>query len=191
MNEMKLRLIYISILLISLSVCKSVKNAPVRAPGEQSPADNTVQTINFREQTTWLLGYIDPVQLTRYPHSGWYTKGHDGYQVDTTLTGKLSALLTPDLSITVVLGTWCPDSHREVPRFMKIMKEIGFPPAALTFIGVDLDKRSPVGEFEKLDIQRVPTFIFYKKNIEAGRIIENPKASLEQDMLNILTGKIN
>ncbi len=122
----------------------------MQAPGEQSPVDNAVQTINFREQTTWLLGYIDPAQLTRYPHSEWYIKGYDGYQADTILTGKLSALLTPDLSITVILGTWCPDSHREVPRFMKKMKETGFPPASLSFIGVDIDKRSPVGEFEKL-----------------------------------------
>jgi hypothetical protein len=46
-----------------------------------------------------------------------------------------------------------------------------------------------VGEYDKLDIQRVPTFIFYKNNIEAGRIIENPETSLEQDMVKILTGK--
>jgi thiol-disulfide isomerase/thioredoxin len=189
MDELKLRLIFILILVISLSVCKSVKKNNLQSAGEQTGAADAGQAINFREQSTWLLGFIDPVQLGRSPYSEWYLKGYDGYQADTTLTGKISAVLTPDLSITVVLGTWCPDSHREVPRFMKIMKEIGFPPASMTFIGVDIDKRSPVGEFEKLDIQRVPTFIFYKKNIEKGRIIENPTTSLEQDMLNILTGK--
>jgi len=39
------------------------------------------------------------------------------------------------------------------------------------------------------DMQRVPTFIIFKNNIEAGRIIENPLTSLEQDMVNILSGK--
>ena len=39
-----------------------------------------------------------------------------------------------------------------------------------------------------LGIQRVPTFIIYKNNIESGRIIETPKTSLEQDLVNILTG---
>jgi hypothetical protein len=34
----------------------------------------------------------------------------------------------------------------------------------------------------------VPTFIVLQNKIEAGRIIENPVTSLEQDMLNILTG---
>jgi hypothetical protein len=52
---------------------------------------------------------------------------------------------------------------------------------------VDDAKKSPVGEYEGLGIQRVPTFIFYKNNIEAGRIIENPATSLEQDIVNILT----
>ncbi len=57
----------------------------------------------------------------------------------------------------------------------------------MTFIGVDNAKLSPVGEYAGLGIERVPTFIFYKNNIEAGRIIENPVTSLEQDMVNILT----
>ena len=90
------------------------------------------------------------------------------------------------ITIKIVLGTWCPDSRREVPRFMRILDLWQFPMANVTFIGVDNAKLSPVGEYEKLDIQRVPTFIIYKNNIEAGRIIENPTTSLEQDMVNIL-----
>jgi hypothetical protein len=66
-----------------------------------------------------------------------------------------------------------------------------FPVEKVTFIGVDDAKRSPVGEYVSLDIQRVPTFIFYKNNIETGRIIENPTTSLEQDIVNILTGMNN
>ena len=36
-------------------------------------------------------------------------------------------------------------------------------------------------------IEWLNTPTIYKNNIEAGRIIENPKTSLEQDMVNILT----
>ena len=61
----------------------------------------------------------------------------------------------------------------------------------LTFIGVDNGKLSPIGDYEALEIQRVPTFIIYKNNLEAGRIIENPVTSLEQDMVNILGGMKN
>jgi hypothetical protein len=70
---------------------------------------------------------------------------------------------------------------------MRILDIWQFPVTKVTFIGVDNAKLSPVGEYDKLDIQRVPTFIIYKNNIEAGRIIENPTTSLEQDMVNILT----
>jgi len=62
-----------------------------------------------------------------------------------------------------------------------------FPVSKISFIGVDNAKLSLVGEYDSLDIQRVPTFIIYKNNIESGRIIETPKTSLEQDLVNILT----
>jgi hypothetical protein len=74
-----------------------------------------------------------------------------------------------------------------VPRFLHVLDLWKFPPERVIFIGVDDAKKSPVGEYEGLGIQRVPTFIFYKNNIEAGRIIENPATSLEQDIVNILT----
>jgi hypothetical protein len=62
-----------------------------------------------------------------------------------------------------------------------------FPLSEITFIGVDNAKNSSVGEYNSLKIERVPTFILYKNNIEVGRIIENPVTSLEQDMVKILT----
>jgi thiol-disulfide isomerase/thioredoxin len=85
------------------------------------------------------------------------------------------------------MGTWCPDSRREVPRFMRILDLWQFPPGKVTFIGVDNTKLAPVGDFDRLEIERVPTFIILKNNVEAGRIIENPETSLEQDIINILT----
>jgi hypothetical protein len=78
-----------------------------------------------------------------------------------------------------------------VPRFLKVLDLWNFPAGEVTFIGVDEEKQSPVGEFNNLDIVRVPTFIIYKNNIESGRIIENPVTSLEQDMVKILTGMKN
>ena len=143
--------------------------------------------VNFHDQTTWLLGYFKLDQLTHFPHSTWYQKGFDDYQIKTDFINKLLDINKDDISIKIVMGIWCPDSRREVPRFMRVMDTWQFPVTKLTFIGVDDNKQSPIGEYIKLDIQRVPTFIVYKNNIEAGRIIENPTTSLEQDMVNILT----
>jgi thiol-disulfide isomerase/thioredoxin len=129
--------------------------------------------------------------LTHYPYSTWYDKGFDDYQPKTDPINKLLEINKEDITIKIIMGTWCPDSRKQVPRFMRILDTWKFPVAKVTFIGVDDAKRSPVGEYVKLDITRVPTFIIYKNNIEAGRIVENPVTSLEQDMVNIFTGMNN
>jgi hypothetical protein len=87
------------------------------------------------------------------------------------------------------MGTWCSDSRREVPRFMKIIESLGYDKKRLRFIGVDSYKEAPVHNFDSLNIERVPTFIFYNDKIELGRIIEYPLTSLERDMLVILNKK--
>ncbi len=131
------------------------------------------------------------VSLSRNRIRVWFYKGYDEYQVNPEALKQLEDIDREGLTIKIVMGTWCPDSRREVPRFMKVLDAWEFPSGKLTFIGVDNGKLSPVGEYEQLEIQRVPTFIFYKNNIEAGRIIENPVTSLEQDMVNILRGMNN
>jgi thiol-disulfide isomerase/thioredoxin len=153
--------------------------------------DSAPKAIDWHDQTTFLLGYFNPERLTHYPYSTWYISGFDDYELKTEAINKLLEISKEDLAIKVVMGTWCPDSRREVPRFMRVLDIWQFPVDKVTFIGVDEAKRSPVGEYVSLDIQRVPTFIIYKNNIETGRIIENPTTSLEQDIVNILSGMNN
>jgi thiol-disulfide isomerase/thioredoxin len=183
------------IFLVFLISCKSTKPVVEKRPEVITKpvpvTDVAPPAVDFHDQTLWILGYFNPDQLTHYPYSTWYMKGFDDYQVKTDAINKLLDISKGDLSIKIVMGIWCPDSRREVPRFMRVLDAWQFPSAKVTFIGVDDAKQSPVGEYLKLNIQRVPTFIVYKNNIEAGRIIENPATSLEQDMVNILTGMNN
>jgi hypothetical protein len=185
----------ISVLFILLQVffvgCKTTKPvSEIRTgvkQGTQAVSEQALPAINFSDQSTWLLGYFDPDKLTRAPYSDWYIKGFDEYMFNSDAVNKLFDINKDDLIIKIIMGTWCPDSRREVPEFMRILYIWKFPLSKVKFIGVDNTKHSPVAEYDSLNIQRVPTFIIYKKNIEAGRIIENPVTSLEQDMLNILT----
>jgi thiol-disulfide isomerase/thioredoxin len=178
------------ILLGCFSGCKTIKPvAKKNREVSQKPVtvtDVAAPAINFSDQTTWILGYFNLSQLTRDPYSTWYLKGFDDYQPKTDVINKLLEIEKGGLTIKIVMGTWCPDSRREVPRFMRVLDAWQFPDAKVTFIGVDDAKQSPVGEYVNLDIKRVPTFIIYKNNIEAGRIIENPTTSLEQDIVNII-----
>lgn len=88
--------------------------------------------------------------------------------------------------ISIVLGTWCHDSQEQVPRFIKILDKLNYNTRNLEIICVDRDKLAGEINIESLDIQRVPTFIFYKEAKEAGRIIETPFNSLEKDILTII-----
>jgi thiol-disulfide isomerase/thioredoxin len=171
--------------LVFLAGCRAKK--PLVDSGTSAQPEASREVTNYHDPTTWLLGYFTRDQLLRPPHGEWFLKGYEEYQFNTEAVNKLNSISKDNLSIKIVMGTWCPDSRREVPRFMRILDLWKFPPDKLTFIGVDESKLSPVGEYESLNIQRVPTFIFYKNNIEAGRIIEVPQTSLEQDMVNILT----
>lgn len=161
-------------------------NAALAGKPEEGEAAGHVW--DFRDATTWLLGDLTPAMLNNPPHSEWYLKGYADYQPDQEIMGELMELAKDDLTITIVLGTWCPDSRREVPHFMKMTDLWGFPREKIRFIGVDINKVAPLGDYPALAIERVPTFIFYKNNIEKGRIIEVPVTSLEQDTRDILKG---
>ena len=184
---------WFSLLLICLYSCKATKTASntssEKVTTQEQIPENKTDEVDFSEQPTWLLGYFNLGQLTRLPYSTWYITEFDDYQFNSDAINKLLDISKDDLTIKIVMGTWCPDSRREVPRFMRVLNIWQFPVTKVTFIGVDNAKLSPIGDFNKLDIQRVPTFIIYKNNVEAGRIIETPVTSLEQDMVTILTRK--
>lgn len=91
-----------------------------------------------------------------------------------------------NISIKIVFGSWCYDSEMQVPRFIKILDEIDFDDSNLVIIAVDRLKKSHDLNIDNLKIKYIPTFIVYKNNKEIGRIVENPKISLEMDLLKIL-----
>jgi len=97
--------------------------------------------------------------------------------------------LLEGVTITIVLGTWCGDSREQLPRFFKVLDEIGYPSGALILIATDGQKKVPGMDISGYGILRVPTFIFQYKGIEIGRITETPVTSLEADMLEILQKK--
>lgn len=119
-----------------------------------------------------------------------------GYAPSATALKVLAAVDEP-LEIICVLGTWCHDSEREVPRFWKILDEAANPNLVLTMFAVgrtaDVAADEVLAElgFEENPRQTygaeyVPTFVFLKDGLELGRIIETPTASLEEDAAALL-----
>ncbi len=110
--------------------------------------------------------------------------------------------INEDIEIICVLGTWCHDSEREVPRFWKILQETGNPHLELTMFAVgrssDEEARDILDNIgfdislrKTYNVELVPTFIFLKDGVELGRIIESPQTTLEEDAVKILLAKTN
>ncbi|MCK5168315.1 MAG: thioredoxin family protein, partial [Bacteroidales bacterium] len=112
---------------------------------------------------------------------------YDNYSVDEETLKLIDLELIPELEIFIILGTWCSDSQREVPRFLKITEFLNLQSGQLVIIGVDKNKEADEIPIIRMNIELVPTFIFYFEGEEIGRIIESPKETLEKDMLNIIS----
>jgi thiol-disulfide isomerase/thioredoxin len=91
-----------------------------------------------------------------------------------------------DVKISVMLGSWCSDSRREVPRFLKVMEAADNPHFQFELFGLDRAKKDSLGMGEKFQIEYVPTFIVLMNDEEIGRIIETPTETIEQDLVEIL-----
>jgi hypothetical protein len=91
--------------------------------------------------------------------------------------------------VTIIMGTWCIDSKLQVPHFYKILDKAGISEGETTLICVDEHKKVADGSIDNLNIERVPTFIVYRNEAELGRIVESPKDTLEEDLLDILSSK--
>ena len=131
---------------------------------------------------TILVGRLSQKELaSRY---SWFEDGKQKYQPDDS-TVKALLPYTPQLQFVVVMGTWCSDSRKHVPPFYRLMGALHIPEERINLIGVDREKQSSV-DLSQLNIEYVPTFVVFYKGKELGRIIENPRISLEADLLQLL-----
>ncbi|MBV6645285.1 MAG: thioredoxin family protein [Cyclobacteriaceae bacterium] len=135
-----------------------------------------------------LHGQVNPKKLWTKPYKKWFKPSYKTTEVHLE---KLEGIPKPD-SITIFLGTWCGDSKREVPAFMKITSEWGVPTNKINVIAVGRElqtyKQTPEHYEAGLNIHRVPTFIFHDKDgNEINRIVESPVVTLEDDIIHIMT----
>ena len=140
----------------------------------------------------FMVGKINLDGLHTEPYQQWFHQGMKTYTVDETLV----ELFKKDLAtynIKLFLGTWCGDSKRETPRFIKILEAANFPMEQLEIVALDRRKeqykKSPTGEEKGLNIIKVPTMIFFKNGKEINRIVERPIESLEEDIAQIVQNR--
>ncbi len=134
-----------------------------------------------------LYGPVSVEQLY-FDYPQWQ-KIEKAYNPDLGIVKQLSEL-KGSFNVKIFLATWCPDSRREVPHFMKIIQQAGLTERLkMELFAVDRKLKLDSALAQKYKIKRVPTFIFFNQEKELGQIVESPKALLlEQDVFAILSG---
>ncbi|MBR9727525.1 thioredoxin family protein [Shewanella intestini] len=141
-------------------------------------------TCSQEKQEVIITGLVTPAAIEKsFPEQ--YNKEFTDYSSDSNVIEQLKKIDTPT-EIVVIIGTWCPDCHRETPRFIKIMEQVNNPNINVKFIGVDRKKADAEGLAAQYEFTRIPTFIVQQDNKTIGTIIERPTVTLEQDLYNIL-----
>ena len=132
-----------------------------------------------------LIGYCDRTGLEAGEFGTYFLPEDEAYLVNDSLVKLLNKKID-EYKITVVFGSWCSDSQEQLPRFYKILDKTGYIDDRLTLIAVNREKQTEVVDINALNIERVPTFIVYKKGREIGRIVETPENTLEEDLWKII-----
>ena len=115
----------------------------------------------------------------------WFNKNCEtakfSYEQIDELRGRFN-----DIKFIVFLGTWCSDSHRLIPPFVKLLEKIDYPLERVQLYGVDRNKETKGSEHRLYHIDRVPTIILMRENIEVGRITETVEKNIQYELRQLL-----
>lgn len=144
-----------------------------------------VMDIESGEDILWGPVTWDALQ-EEAPFNEWFEMEYSTYEPDMEIMEVLDPDILGTYFVTIVMGTWCSDSQRELPRFYKIWETLGLDFDSISIYGLDSQKMGPDNTTDTLAIEMVPTFIFYQCNMELGRIVESPEESLEKELFRLL-----
>ena len=116
----------------------------------------------------------------------WQEK-YDKFLPPTEIMEAMKVKFGSDMKIDVYLGLWCPDSRNNVPLFLKLLDSLGTT-VPVRYFGVPRKASRDVKYYvEEFNVEKVPSFIFYRGGKEIGRIIENPKTGMLEDTFEIVS----
>lgn len=168
---------------------------PLEDAEETEPAEIGTHVLELDDWGTVMMGEVTREDIIDKFHE-WDAE-YFNYIPDTELLPELEQYIY-GVNFTIVLGTWCSDSRREVPRLWKILEELQYPVSEITMFAVgssrfteDMPIPPKVLKWssdtkDRHNVERVATIIITRGGKEIGRIVETPEESLEKDLLKIL-----
>lgn len=137
----------------------------------------------------FLIGRQGPEELNRekiLATSAEWQQKFDDFQPVADMVEAIKPKLGASESIEVYLGLWCPDSRNHVPTFLKFLDKLGTA-VPVRYFGLPRKASKDVKYyFEEKQVEKVPTFIFFRDGKEIGRIIEKPKTGIVEDIMDIV-----
>jgi cyclophilin family peptidyl-prolyl cis-trans isomerase/HEAT repeat protein len=118
-----------------------------------------------------------------------YAQRRTEYTPDLTVLEMMKSYVRAGDRMEVYMGTWCDDSQREVPKFLRIgddLKSQFGVELPVSFVAVDRSKQQPAELLKGKSVDKVATFIYYRDGQELGRIVERPTGLFEDDLLTIV-----
>lgn len=152
------------------------------------------QEINFYKNAKGDTHICGEFPLSYLEVDNIFSKWFNKYYSEFILPNKRLRLKSKlkKTTVDIYLGTWCGDSKKWVPRFVKLWDELGLKRSQLRLMGLYNDekryKTSPNNEEQGQQIHRVPAFIFKSNGVEYARIVEFPKNDLVTDVAQIAHG---
>lgn len=128
-----------------------------------------------------LVGKLTRAALEGDTTFTWFQAGYRRYQPDSASMAALKPK-AKDLRFVLFLGTWCSDSKAEVPKMFKVFDQLAIGPGQIELYGLDHLKKADSDVPERYGVTKVPTLIVYDGSNEAGRIVEQPRESVEEDL---------
>lgn len=172
------------VILVLISASATILGQGMLRPNDSISVNQTV--MDSVHGSEYLVGFCDREGLIQSPEFGAnYNNEYESYHPEVGECMNYRDSIN-QYEILIVLGVWCSDSQREVPRFLKFLDVIDFPFENYAIIAVDRNKAANIPGLSELKIDFVPTIIFYKNGVEVGRIIETPAETLEGDFVKII-----
>jgi thiol-disulfide isomerase/thioredoxin len=127
------------------------------------------------------------------PFSERFLERKKAYQMNVKTLNKLKRLAN-NYVVVAFSAEWCKDCAANIPILALISEITGL--EVRIFGGLKRDPLNPTRkwsippsppEVEKFHVDKIPLIlVFNKEGKEIGRIVENPKATLEEEILQII-----
>lgn len=177
---MKKYYLYILVSAITLSLCGEAAAKAKPTAKEMIPADTAKkkEKIYYKD---FNRAYIEMMPAL-FP---WFKPNYEAYSTDSNYV-KILKPFAGRIRVKVIAGSWCEDTHLELPRFYKMADDIGLRADQIELIGVDRERKDESGKRISEGMIKVPAFYFYLNGNPIGKIIEHPEAKFEIDLTKMV-----